>query len=68
MNIIKLYYKRPKKMEENAEWQEKTYGQLSYALDGALRFALGGYAVWVECNGRTVLIWAEGEIEEIYKV
>lgn len=55
MNIIKLYYKRPKKMEENAEWQEKTYEQLSCAVDAAMRLALEGYVVKVKCNGSTVL-------------
>ena len=71
-NKVVLHYKRPKRIEENAEWQKKDYtyysSSFSTAMDGCMRLALAGYATRIEINGVVVLDWAENFINENYKL
>lgn len=64
-NDVRLFYKRPKNIEANAALQEKQYGELSAALDGALRLAYAGYEVKIVCNGYIVIEWQENYIKKI---
>lgn len=63
-NVI-LFYKRPARIEENAQWQMKAYMSLSYAIDSALRVAYAGYAVRVLYEKTCVIDWAENFIWDL---
>ena len=71
-NKVILYYKRPKRIEENAEQQKKDYtyysSSFSTAMDGCMRLALDGYATRIEINNIVILDWAENFISENYKL
>ena len=70
-NKVILYYRRPSKIEPNAEQKNKNYtlfnSPLDTAMDNALRLALAGYAVQLTLNDKIIINWKENFIARNYK-
>ena len=67
---VELWYKRPARIDPDAELMVKNYeyytSALSTAIDAALRLALDGYYVQVLIDGHVVFTWEENFIRDIY--